>query len=432
MRHSESRSTNGNGAANGAGSGYRWHHQYPNLGTGPLPADVFISGEQYALERERIFKKVWINVGRVERIPDPGDYFVEDLPVCDTSIIVVRGKDGSVRAFHNICSHRGNKIAWDKGGSCQNFTCRFHGWTYGLDGTLKFVPDEERFSDLQKGRLGMTPVAVDVWQGFIFVNVDPHPQETLAEYLGDLARELDGYPFDEFSASSTAWSTEVNANWKVVKDAFQEVYHVAFLHKRSIPDSFTSKENPYAHVLDMKLFPRHGRASLYGSADYQPSPVATLAGKHGEIVIRKDFSMDGLPPGVNPLRSTAWSLDLNVIFPAFFVDVSQGSYFTHQFIPLGVDRTRWTSTQYFPRAATAGQRFSQEYGNVIFRDIILEDGRTFEETQSVLSSGAKRDFYLHDEEILIRHSHHVIDRMLTGQPVEVAVGADGQEASAHA
>lgn len=432
MRHSESRSTNGNGAANGAGNGYRWHQQYPHLGTGPLPADVFISEEQYALERERIFKKVWINVGRVERISDPGDYFVEDLPVCDTSILVVRGKDGAIRAFHNVCSHRGNKIAWDKGGSCQNFTCRFHGWTYGLDGALKFVPDEERFSDLPKARLGMTPVAVDVWQGFIFVNVDPHPQETLAEYLGDLATELDGYPFDEFSASGTAWSTEVNANWKVVKDAFQEVYHVAFLHKRSIPDSFTSKENPYAHVLDMKLFPRHGRASLYGSADYRPSPVATLAGKHGEIVIRKDFSTDGLPPGVNPLRSKAWSLDLNVIFPAFFVDVSQGSYFTHQFIPLGVDRTRWTSTQYFPRATTAGQHFSQEYGNVIFRDIILEDGRTFEETQSVLSSGAKQDFYLHDEEILIRHSHHVIDRMLNGQPVEVALGANGQEASVHA
>lgn len=432
MRHSESRSTNGNGAANGAGNGYRWHQQYPHLGTGPLPADVFISEEQYALERERIFKKVWINVGRVERISDPGDYFVEDLPVCDTSILVVRGKDGAIRAFHNVCSHRGNKIAWDKGGTCQNFTCRFHGWTYGLDGALKFVPDEERFSDLSKARLGMTPVAVDVWQGFIFVNVNPHPQETLAEYLGDLATELDGYPFDEFSASGTAWSTEVNANWKVVKDAFQEVYHVAFLHKRSIPDSFTSKENPYAHVLDMKLFPRHGRASLYGSADYRPSPVATLAGKHGEIVIRNDFSTDGLPPGVNPLRSKAWSLDLNVIFPAFFVDVSQGSYFTHQFIPLGVDRTRWTSTQYFPRATTAGQHFSQEYGNVIFRDIILEDGRTFEETQSVLSSGAKQDFYLHDEEILIRHSHHVIDRMLNGQPIEVALGANGQETSVHA
>ncbi len=423
--------TNGSAMSTGSASGYKWHNQYPHLGTGPVPADVFVSEEQFALERERIFKKVWLNVGRVERLPNPGDYFVKDLAVCNTSVIVVRGKDGKVNAFHNICSHRGNKIAWDTGGTCQNFTCKFHGWSYGLDGKLKFVPDEASFFDLKKETLGMTPVAVDVWEGFIFINVDPHPQETLQEYLGDLAAELAGYPFGELSATSTSWSTEVHANWKVVKDAFQEVYHVASLHKRSIPDSFTSTENPYAHALDVKLFPRHGRASLFGNPAYKPSPVATLAARYGALVVRSDFSMDGLPAGVNPLRSEAWSLDLNVIFPAFFVDVSQGSYFTHQFIPTAVDRTLWTSTQYFPKATTPGQRFSQEYGNVIFRDIILEDGRTFEETQSVLRSGAKNEFYLHDEEILVRHSHHVIDQMINGQPVDAAFGAQGK-AAAHA
>ena len=419
---------NGNGAA----GGYKWHNKYPHLGTGPVPADVFISQEQFELERERIFKKVWLNVGRVERIPNPGDYFVQDLAVCNTSVIVVRGKDGAVHAFHNMCSHRGNKIAWDQGGTCQNFTCKFHGWSYGLDGKLKFVPDEESFFDLKKETLGLTRVAVGVWEGFIFINVDPNPTETLQEYLGDLATGLEGYPFGEFSTTSTSWTSEVNANWKVIKDAFQEVYHIAFLHKRSIPDSFTSKDNPYAHSLDVTLYPRHGSMSLFGSADYKPSPVAKLAAQHGEIVIRSDFSADGLPAGVNPLRSEAWSLDLNVIFPAFFVDVSQGSYFTHQFMPIGVDKTLWTSTQYYTKATTPGRRFSQEYGNVIFRDIIMEDGRTFEETQSMLSSGAKKEFYLHDEEILVRHSHHVIDQMLTGQPVDHAFAANGKEAASHA
>ena len=419
---------NGNGAA----GGYKWHNKYPHLGTGPVPADVFTSQEQFELERERIFKKVWLNVGRVERIPNAGDYFVQDLAVCNTSVIVVRGKDGAVHAFHNMCSHRGNKIAWDQGGTCQNFTCKFHGWSYGLDGKLKFVPDEESFFDLKKETLGLTRVAVGVWEGFIFINVDPNPTETLQEYLGDLATGLEGYPFGKFSTTSTSWTSEVNANWKVIKDAFQEVYHIAFLHKRSIPDSFTSKDNPYAHSLDVTLYPRHGSMSLFGSADYKPSPVAKLAAQHGEIVIRSDFSMDGLPAGVNPLRSEAWSLDLNVIFPAFFVDVSQGSYFTHQFMPIGVDKTLWTSTQYYTKATTPGRRFSQEYGNVIFRDIIMEDGRTFEETQSMLSSGAKKEFYLHDEEILVRHSHHVIDQMLKGQPVDRAFAANGKEAASHA
>lgn len=429
-----SATTNGattNGVAangNGSASGYKWHNKYPHLGTGPVPADVFISEEQFALERERIFKKVWLNAGRVERIPNAGDYFVQDLAVCNTSVIVVRGKDGEVNAFHNMCSHRGNKIAWDKGGTCQNFTCKFHGWSYGLDGKLKFVPDEESFFDLKKETLGLTPVAVDMWGGFIFINVDPNPRETLQEYLGDLATELVGYPFGALSATSTSWSTEVNANWKVVKDAFQEVYHVATLHKRSIPDSFTSTENPYSHVLDVKLFPRHGRASLFGNPAYKPSPVATLAAQNGAILMRSDFSADSLPAGVNPRRSETWSLDLNVIFPAFFVDVSQGSYFTHQFIPSAVDKTIWTSTQYFPKAKTPGQRFSQEYGNVIFRDVILEDGRTFEESQSVLSSGAKKEFYLHDEEILVRHSHRVIDQMINSQPVDAALSTRGKAA----
>jgi phenylpropionate dioxygenase-like ring-hydroxylating dioxygenase large terminal subunit len=406
------------------GNGTRWHDKYPHLGTDPLPADVFTSEEQFERERERIFQKVWLNVGRVEQVPHPGDYFVKDLAVCNTSVIVVRGKDGAVKAFHNMCSHRGNKIAWDTQGTCRMFTCKFHGWSYALDGKLAFVPDEERFFGLKKETLGMTPVAVDVWAGFIFINVDPNPQETLRDYLGELGAGLSDYPFGELSATSTSWTTEVKANWKVIKDAFQEVYHIAFLHKRSIPDSFTSKANPYAHCLDVQLYPRHGSMSLYGNADLKPTPVAELAFRHGAFVIRKDFSESRLPPAVNPTRSKEWTLDLNVIFPAFFVDVSEGSYFTHQFMPLAVDRTIWTSTQYFPKAKSPAQQFSQEYGNVIFRDVILEDGRTFEETQSVLSSGAKKEFHLHDEEILVRHSHHVIDQMLNGRPINAASRAN--------
>lgn len=403
---------------NGHTNGTKLHEPYPYLGKQPVRADVFTSEEQFELERERIFKKVWLNVGRVEQIPNPGDYFVKDIAMCQTSILVVRGKDGQVHAFHNICSHRGNKIAWDQQGTCQMFTCKFHGWAYALDGSLKFVPDEENFFDLQKDKLGMTPVACDVWRGFIFINVDPNPQETLQGYLGGLGRDVDGYPFDELSATSGTWTTEVKANWKVIKDAFQEHYHISFLHKRSIPDSFTSPDNPYGHFLDVRLHGRHGSASAYGNKDIQPTPAAALAFRHGEILIREDYETERRQPGVNPLGHEDCLGDLNVIFPCFFVNLFQGSYITHSFWPIAVDRTIWQSTQYFPKAKTAGQRFSQEYGHVLVRDVILEDGRTFEETQSVLSSGAKTEFPLQDQEILVRHSHRVIQQMINGQPVD--------------
>ena len=114
-------------------NGDKWHDRYPELGTGPIPIEPYISRAYFEKEREQIFRKVWLNIGRIEQIPRPGDHFVTDLEVCKTSILVVRGKDGVIRAFHNMCSHRGNKLVWDNQGSCQAFTCQFHGWVYGLD-----------------------------------------------------------------------------------------------------------------------------------------------------------------------------------------------------------------------------------------------------------------------------------------------------------
>ena len=410
---------------NSQANGSRLHDPYPYLGTGPIPVEVFTSEDRFEQEREHVFKKVWLNVGRVEQIPNPGDYFVKDLAMCQTSILVVRGKDGQVHAFHNMCSHRGNKIAWDQQGTCQMFTCKFHGWSYAVDGSLKFVPDEESFFDLQKDKLGMTPVACDVWQGFIFINVDPHPQESLRDYLGGLGRGLDGYPFDDISATCRSWTTEVNANWKVVKDAFQEAYHTSSLHYRSTPDAMSGPDNPYAHYLDVRLHGRHGSASLWGNKDIQPAPVAALAFRHGKFVIRADYEENAQLAGANPLGHKEWMLDLNVIFPGFLVDVSGSSYFTYNFWPISVDRTIWQSAQYFPKAQTAGQRFMQEYGHVLFRDIILEDGRTLEETQSMLSSGAKTEFPLQDQEIFVRHSHHVVEQMINGQPVDAPAPLNG-------
>jgi phenylpropionate dioxygenase-like ring-hydroxylating dioxygenase large terminal subunit len=161
--------------------------------------------------------------------------------------------------------------------------------------------------------------------------------------------------------------------------------------------------------------------SIHGNDGFTPTPVADIAYRNGALVFRKDSQESKLPPAVNPTKSQSWSLDINLIFPAFFVNVSEGSYFTHLFTPIALDKTLWTSTQYYSKAQTVGQRLSQEYGNAIFRAIITEDGRAFEEMQSVLLSGAKTEFPLHDEEILIRQSHHVVNRMINGQPVETPV-----------
>ena len=175
----------------------RWSEDYPELGTGLVPTEPCYSPEYYRLEQEKVFSKVWLQVGRVESVAKPGDYFVGDIAVCRASVIVWRGMDGGLRAFHNTCMHRGNTLAWpnEPCGNRRTLQCRFHGWTYESDGRLTHVPDEKMFAGLDKERRGLMEIAVDVWEGFIFVNLDPEPEESLSEYLGEMGRHLSGFPY---------------------------------------------------------------------------------------------------------------------------------------------------------------------------------------------------------------------------------------------
>lgn len=169
--------------------------QYPDWSADPMPIEPCISGEYFEREREHIFHRVWLNIGREEEILKAGDYFVKDLAVSHASVIVVRGKGGVIHGFHNVCQHRGNRVIACRAGSTKGFTCGFHGWTYDLEGQLIHVPDDDQFYNLKKTDHGLVPVATSTWEGFIFVNLDPAPAETLQEHMAKLGQQLQGYPF---------------------------------------------------------------------------------------------------------------------------------------------------------------------------------------------------------------------------------------------
>ena len=185
----------------------KWAAKYPDLGTGPIPVEPCISPEFYEQERQKVFLKSWLKVGRVEEIAKPGDYKVKKLAFAKTSVILMRGKDGQIRGFHNTCSHRGNKVVVETGeetfgrNKAAVVTCRFHGWVYNAHGSIVQVPEENKFSaDFDKARNGLTPVHTDVWEGFIFVNLDPSENVTpLAEFLGGIGTHLSGFPYGELS-----------------------------------------------------------------------------------------------------------------------------------------------------------------------------------------------------------------------------------------
>src|SRR5215471_2917504 len=181
-----------------------WTEHYPNLGTEPMSYEDSISPEFYQLEREAIFRRAWLKVGRIQQIPRTGSYFTREMPAAGTSIIVVR--DGAdVRAFHNICRHRGNKLVWtdfpreESTGTARQFVCKYHGWRYGIDGSCTFVQQEGEFFDLDKADYSLVPVHCDTFAGFIFVNFAKQPSQSLREYLGPLVGGIEDYPFNEMT-----------------------------------------------------------------------------------------------------------------------------------------------------------------------------------------------------------------------------------------
>jgi phenylpropionate dioxygenase-like ring-hydroxylating dioxygenase large terminal subunit len=390
-----------------------WADMYPDLGTEPIPTDRCFSPEYYELEREKVFKRVWLKVGRVEEIPEPRSYKVKRIEVANTSIILVRGDDGQIRSFHNVCSHRGNKVVWGDDlygltGRARGraFICHFHGWAYDLRGELIAVPQEELFFRLDRCSNGLTPVATDIWNGFIFINLDPEPRQGLKEYLGPAGERLEGFPFGEMTRVYEYY-TVLNCNWKVALDAFSEAYHVKTVHAGSFPGVFD------ATVKQVGIYGPHHSGAAFQKPAPHPGPVAELSYRFATASIAKPGSRSSLPANINPTHDPEFVFDQTGVFPNYLIDVSEGLYFTHQFWPLSIDRTLWEGIQYFPQATTAGERFSQEYGQVLQRNAWLEDTGTMEATQIALSSGVKRAFHFQDGEIMLRHSYKVIEEFIS-------------------
>jgi phenylpropionate dioxygenase-like ring-hydroxylating dioxygenase large terminal subunit len=400
-----------------AANGKRWATKYPEIGTGPVPTEPYISSDYFQRERERLFRRAWLYVGRVEDVAQAGDYFVKEIEVCDASILVVRGRDGVVRGFHNICTHRCNKLVWDPCGTSRSFSCRFHGWTFKPDGRLTGVPDEGQFYDLKKSELGLRPVPLDSWKGFIFVNLDQNPKESLAEYLGQLKNELIGqYPFDR-PTDCWSWKVDLQCNWKVTLDAFSEAYHAPFVHRQTVKSVVTDRGNPLAHPLAIRIYGRHYMYSIPGNPYHKPGPIAQLAYRYAPLMTRfRDVEiMKRLPPGVNPTGSDKWGFDTYHIFPNILVSMFGEWWHIHHFQPLGVDRTRWELRVFFPKAENAGQRFTQEYTKCLLQDNMLEDLSTVEGSQRGMASRVVTHFTLQDQEILIRHNQKIVEEFVNAQ-----------------
>ena len=388
------------------------------LGTAPISYEDSISPEHYELERDAIFRRTWLNVGRVEQLPKKGSYFTKELDVARTSVVVLRDSDDQIRAFHNICRHRGNKLVWndfpweETSGVCRQFTCKYHGWRYNLQGECTFVQQEDEFFDLDKGDYGLASVRAEVWEGFIFVNLDNEDTTSLHEYLGELGAGLAGYPFHKLTQVHR-YRSEVKSNWKLYVDAFTEFYHAPVLHaKQAVADESRKLQSVGYEALAYQIDGPHGMVSSWGgmSPPKDPSMVKPI-----ERVLRSglfgpwdvpDLGLDELPPGLNPSRHPSWGLDSYLFFPNFMVLVWKTNWvLTYHYWPTSYNTHIFEGTLYFAPPKNARERLAQEMAVVTFKEYGLQDSNTLEATQTMLESRAVTEFPLNDQEILLRLLH---------------------------
>jgi phenylpropionate dioxygenase-like ring-hydroxylating dioxygenase large terminal subunit len=192
-----------------------------------LPAELYTSPEFLEFEREAIFMKEWLAVGRAERLPEPGDWFTVDL--LGEPVIVVRGKDGEIRAMSAVCQHRAMQVCEGSGNS-STFKCPYHHWIYGDDGRLLGAPAMERTESFEKSDFGLPPLAVEEWLGFVFVNFDTDA-EPLAPRLGRYEPYLANYDLGNAVCPGTFTLEGMPWNWKVMFENFNDGYHANRLHQ---------------------------------------------------------------------------------------------------------------------------------------------------------------------------------------------------------
>lgn len=210
-----------------------WHDPYAGGRCAPddpvsLPAWLYTDPEFFAVEAERVFRPSWQVVCHVNDVPDPGDYYTFDF--LGETLVVLRGGDGAVRAFHNVCRHRAARLLDGPRGNCgRRITCPYHAWTYGLDGALVGVPFRKGFGALDTAGHGLAPVEMEIALGFVFVRL-AGGGPSVAEMLAPYAAELAPYRMEEMRPLGRVTLRPRHLNWKNIADNYSDSLHITVAH----------------------------------------------------------------------------------------------------------------------------------------------------------------------------------------------------------
>ncbi|WP_430388955.1 aromatic ring-hydroxylating oxygenase subunit alpha [Dyella sp. 20L07] len=333
-----------------------------------LPARFYTDPRMSSLDARAIFARSWQLVGHQSQLAETGDHLVTEI--AGLPLLVVRGEDQAIRAFHNVCRHRAGPIASCDGLGAKALRCRYHGWTYGLDGVLRGAPEMGRTPDFNLSDIRLPEVSVQVWQGLVFVAIGDAPpfHDVVAgidERLG-AERSLEGYVFHHRA------SYDVDCNWKVYVDNYLEGYHVPHIHPglNSLLD-YRSYITETAEWYSFQYSPLESASDLYGS---------------GEALYY-------------------------FIHPNTMLNILPGRLQTNRVLPLGVDRCRVVFDFYYPPDDSA-KALSRRAKDVAFSDEVQDEDVTIcQDVQRGLASGSYDAGRLNPlRENAVHHFHELVRR----------------------
>ncbi len=340
-----------------------------------LPVEAYTSQKWFNKEQELLFSKVWQFAGMNEDIPNVGDHLCVRAGL--HPLIVVRGEDEQLRAFYNICRHRGTELLRTTGKSKKMIVCPYHHWVYGLDGELNSVPSRKEFPGLEKSEMGLYPASVATWKGMVFVHpeVDAPPFDV---WLADLPDHMGPHqPEKLVEYDENRYQYDIKANWKIFVENYMDGYHLAHLHADTL-NMYEHKSQRYTYA---------GRHWTF----FEPLAKGYQANLHKVAPM----------PVIDHIPNIKLGAYVHMLFPNFGITETEIDWTTLNIIPVAPDRTLvdvrmrtmpMTTRQYYAGWARWSQWSKKQEPNpdaddpLESGDVMAEDIYACEQQQSAMSS----------------------------------------------
>jgi phenylpropionate dioxygenase-like ring-hydroxylating dioxygenase large terminal subunit len=423
----------------------------PNIGLERIDDKRFHSPEFMLQEWEKIWTKTWQLAVHETDLPEPGSFQTHELG--KESFIFVRGADGGIRGFYNVCQHRGNQLCTVEYGDTEAFTCPFHGWQWNIDGSLKKVADPQFFPQFRNGipseELALSPVKVERWGGWVWFNMD-HDAIPLHAYLGEIGEHLESYEFEHFHLLDYQ-TFEWGGNWKHAVDAFNESYHFEALH----PDMVQFGEG---HDIPIELIGIHSRMLNFNATVSEVVPEREVLTPLRARMMERVTDLDG-----KEYQGAAKDLHLEIVRRKRAIENDthlpyrhmNDEQLVHQYHYTFFPNTTFTFKpesgvvfRYRPHATDPNRcyydflimvrnppgtprpdyehRVHQHGSDVAYADalagtfdpilanVLRQDGSNMETMQRGIKSDSFKGGILCDQEVRLRHFHQNVDKFIDG------------------